>query len=63
MVVEPIKTAIALDEEELLELARIMIGQDEKEPLEFLKKSVYDKVARIQQGKGESHVWAPVEPR
>jgi hypothetical protein len=49
--VEASKTAIALEEEELLELARIMIDQDEKEALEFLKKSVYDKVARIQQGR------------
>ena len=61
--VEASKTAIALDEEELLELARIMVSRDEKEAFNFLKKSVYDKVARIQQGKGESHVWAPVEPR
>ena len=49
--VEPIKTAIALDEEELLELARIMVSRDEKEALNFLKKSVYDKVARIQHGR------------
>ena len=49
--VEPIKTAIALEEEELLELTRIMIGRDEKEAFNFLKKSVYDKVARIQQGR------------
>jgi hypothetical protein len=61
--VEASKTAIALDEAELLELARIMVSRDEKEAFNFLKKSVYDKVARIQQGKGESHVWAPVEPQ
>jgi hypothetical protein len=38
------KTAIALEEEELLELERIMVDRDEKEALDFLKKSVYDKV-------------------
>jgi len=43
------KTAIALDEEELLELERIIVDRDEKEALVFLKKSVYDKVARSQQ--------------
>ena len=50
------KTAIALDEEELLELERIMIDRDEKEALIFLKKSVYDKVSRSQQGKLKSHL-------
>ena len=49
--VEPIKTAITLDEEELLELARIIISRDERETFNFLKESVYDKVARIQQGR------------
>ena len=50
------KTAIALDEEELLELERIMIDRDEKEALIFLKKSVYDKIARSQQGRLKSHL-------
>jgi len=50
------KTAIALDEEELVELERIMIDRDEKEALRFLKKSIYDKVARSQQGKLKSHL-------
>ena len=49
--VEANKTAIELEEEELLELARIMVSRDEKEAFHFLKKSVYDKVARIQQGR------------
>ena len=42
------KTAIALEEEELLELERIMVDRDEKEALDFLKKSVYDKVVDSQ---------------
>jgi hypothetical protein len=50
------KTAIALDEKELLELERIITDGDEKEALRFLKKSVYDKVARSQQGKLKSHL-------
>ncbi len=42
------KTAIALDEEELLELERIITDGDEKEALRFLRKIVYDKVAHSQ---------------
>jgi hypothetical protein len=49
--VEASKTAISLDEAELLELVRIMVSRDNKEAFNFLKKSVYDKVARIQQGR------------
>jgi hypothetical protein len=47
------KTAIALEEEELLELERIMVDRDEKEALDFLKKSVYDKVVDYQQVRTE----------
>jgi len=47
------KTAIALEEEELLELERIIVDRDEKEALTFLRKSVYDKVARYQQVRSE----------
>jgi len=43
------KTAIALEEEELLELEQIIVDCDEKEALEFLKKSVYDKVVESQE--------------
>jgi len=42
------KTAIALEEEELLELEHIMVDHDETEALDFLKKSVYDKVVDSQ---------------
>jgi hypothetical protein len=45
------KTAIALEEEELLELERIMVDCDEEGALSFLKESVYDKVVRSQQVK------------
>ena len=50
------KTAIALDEKELLELERIIIDCDEKGALRFLKKSVYDKIVRSQQGRLKSHL-------
>jgi len=42
------KTAIALEEEELLELEQIIADRDEKEALAFLKKSVYDKIMASQ---------------
>jgi len=45
------RAAIALDEKDVLQLERIIIDCDEKEALVFLKKAVYDKVARSQQGK------------
>lgn len=47
------KTAIAFEEEELLELERIMVDGDEKEALDFLKESVYDKVVYSQQVRTE----------
>jgi len=50
------RTAIALDEEELLELERVITDRDEKGALVFLKKAVYDKVARSQQGRLKSHL-------
>ncbi len=50
------KTAIALDEKELLELERIMMDSDEKGALSFLKKAVYDKVIRSQRGRLKSHL-------
>ena len=50
------KTAIGLDEKELLELERIITDSDEKEALRFLKKIVYDKIVRSQQGRLKSHL-------
>ncbi len=50
------KTAIALDEKELLELERIVTDLDAKEALRFLRKSVYEKITRSQQGKLKSHL-------
>ncbi len=42
------RTAIALDEQEVLELERTIIDSDEQGAIRFLKKIVYDKVARSQ---------------
>ncbi|OGO06156.1 MAG: hypothetical protein A2Y60_06125 [Chloroflexi bacterium RBG_13_54_9] len=50
------KTAISLDEEELLELERIIIDRDEREAFLFLRKSVYNKVAHSQEGRLKSHL-------
>lgn len=50
------RTAVALDEKELLELERIITDGDEKEALRFLRKRVYDKITRSQQGKLKSHL-------
>lgn len=45
------KTAIALEEGELLELERILIDHDAKEVLAFLKKAVYGKVQSSQRAR------------
>lgn len=56
------KTAIALEEKELLELERIITDHDEKEALRFIKKTVYEKIARSQQGKLKSHLDTSTDP-
>ena len=50
------RTAIAFDEEELLELERIIMDREEKEALSFLRKAVYNKITRSQQGQLKSHL-------
>jgi len=42
------RTAIALDENELLELKRIITNGNKKEALRFLAKTVYEKVVKSQ---------------
>ena len=56
------RTAIALDEEDLLELERIIVDSDEKGAMRFLKKSVYDKITHSQQGKLKSYLDTGVNP-
>ena len=50
------KTAVSFDESDLMELERVITDNDEKGALSFLKKAVYDKIARSQQGKLKSHL-------
>jgi len=50
------RTAIALEEEELLELERIVIDGNERDAVAFLKKSVYHGTARSQHGGPKSHL-------
>ncbi|MFW6147800.1 MAG: hypothetical protein ACOC6B_05335 [Thermodesulfobacteriota bacterium] len=56
------KTAIALDEKELRKLEEIMIDREEAEALRFLKRAIYDKIARGQQNRLKSHLDAPGNP-
>ncbi|MBA7495460.1 hypothetical protein ES702_06047 [subsurface metagenome] len=50
------KTGIAFDEKELMKLEEIITDQDEAEALEFLKRAVYNKIAKGQQGRLRSHL-------
>ena len=50
------KTAVSLDERDLLELERIITDSDEKEAIRFLKKSIYDRIAQAQRGRLKSHL-------
>jgi len=45
------KTVVPLDEEEMMALEQIVIDHDEDEAFKFLKKAIYDKIARSQRGK------------
>jgi len=45
------KTTVTLDEQEMMALEQIIVDRDEKEALKFLKKAIYDKIARSQRGK------------
>jgi hypothetical protein len=50
------KTAVSFDESDLMELERVITDNDDKGALSFLKKAVYDKIVRSQQGKLKSHL-------
>ena len=50
------RAAIAFDENELLQLEQLVTDRDEKGALRFLKKAVYDKIVRSQQGRLKSHL-------
>ena len=57
------KTAVSFDEQDIMELERIVTDSDEKEALKFVKKAIYDRILHSQQGKLKSHLDAanPVE--
>lgn len=57
------KTAISFDEEDIMELERLVTDDDEKGALVFIKKSLYGRIMHSQQGKLKSHLDAvnPVE--
>ena len=50
------KTAIAFDENELIKLEGIIIDEDETEALKFLKRAIYNKIAKGQQDRLKSHL-------
>ena len=57
------KSAVSFDEQDIMELERIVTDGDEKEALKFLKKSIYNRILHGQQGRLKSHLDAanPVE--
>jgi hypothetical protein len=50
------KAVIAFEENDLIELERIVIDSDTEEALKFLKKSVYQRIVHSQQGRLKSHL-------
>jgi hypothetical protein len=50
------KCAVSLEEDEVMELERIITDSDEKEAFRFVKRAVYDKILHSQQGKLKSHL-------
>ena len=56
------REAIVFEEKELMELERIIIDQDEAEALKFLKKAVYDKIAKAQRNRLKCHLDTPGNP-
>jgi len=56
------KTAIALDQNDLLHLERIVTDRDEQAALVFIRKIVYDRIVHAQQGKLKSHLDTGSDP-
>jgi hypothetical protein len=56
------KTVLSMEENELIELQRIIIDSDKEEAWRFLKKSVFDKILHSQQGKLKSHLEGESSP-
>jgi len=56
------KTGIAFDEKKLMKLEEIITDQDEADALEFLKRAVYNKITKGQQGRLKSHLDTGIDP-
>jgi len=56
------KTAVSLDEKDMIELERIVTDSDEKEALRFIKKCIYDRISHAKQGKLKSHLETGGDP-
>lgn len=56
------KTAIALEEEDLIELEQIVTDADEKAALSFLRRTVYARAARSQGARLQSHLYSGGDP-
>ena len=56
------KTGISFDEKDLMKLEEIITDQDEAEALKFLKRAVYNKIARGQQDRLKSHLDTREDP-
>ena len=48
------KSAVSFDEQDLLELERIITDGDEKEAFDFVKRVVYNRILHSQQGRLKS---------
>jgi len=56
------KTAVAFDEEDLMDLERIIVDGDKSEAMRFLKKNVYDRIVHAQRAKLKSHLDSGASP-
>ena len=56
------KTAIAFDEQELMKLERIIVDHDQTEALKFLRRAVYNKIAKAQKNILRCHLDVTGEP-
>lgn len=50
------KSAVSLNQEELIELERVILDEDRDAAYQFLKKNIYRKLESSQEGKLKSHL-------
>ena len=56
------KSAIPITPEELIELERIIMDEDREAAYLFLKKNVYRKIEKSQEGRLKSHLNGDADP-